>query len=128
MSRASAEFDTLRRMYVRWQLYRSQARDRRLREHKRARLKAILVESVRVDGKPVQKHIAVLGSTSIDGGDRPQFWYEVTTQLRRLSNRISPQDRERIGEAIGKKVGGRLLTKAELAKFRRRRAELLRLK
>src|SRR5438309_1274670 len=47
-------------MYVRWQLYRPQARDRRLREHndKRARLKAILVESVRVDGKPVQKHIA----------------------------------------------------------------------
>jgi hypothetical protein len=117
-------------MYVRWQLYRSQARNRSHREHndRRARLKAILVESVRVDGKPVQKHIAVLGSTSIDGGDRPQFWYEVTTQLRRLSNRISPQDRERIGEAIGKKVGGRLLTKAELAKFRRRRAELLRLK
>jgi hypothetical protein len=115
-------------MYVRWQLHRSQARSRSVREHndKRARLKAILVESVRVDGKPVQKHIVVLGSTSIDGGDRPQFWYEVTTQLRRL--RISPQDRLRIGEAIGKKVGGRLMTKGEQAKFSRRRAELLRLK
>src|SRR4029077_17627823 len=31
--RAGAEFDTLQRMYVRWQLYRPQARDRRLREH-----------------------------------------------------------------------------------------------
>jgi hypothetical protein len=87
-----------------------------------------LVESVRVDGKPVQKHIAVLGSTSIDGGDRPQFWYEVATELRRLSNRISPQDRKRIVTAISEKVGGRLMTKAEQAKFRRRRAELLRLK
>jgi hypothetical protein len=46
-----------------------------------------LVESVRVDGKPVQKHVAFLGSTSIDGADRLRFWYEVTTTLKRLSNR-----------------------------------------
>src|SRR5262245_49424717 len=117
-------------MYVRWQLYRSQARNRALRKYndKRARLKAVLVESVRIDGKPVQKHIAVLGSTSIDGSDRPRFWYEATTQLNRLSNRVSPQDRARIGEAISTKVGGRLMTKAELAKFERNRAELLRLR
>lgn len=117
-------------MFVRWQLYRSQARNRWQREHndKRARLKAILVESIRVNGKPVQKHIAFLGSTSIDGGDRPRFWYEVTTCLNRLSNRIAPQDRERIGDAISKKVGGRLMTKAELAQFERRRAEPLRLR
>jgi hypothetical protein len=31
-------------------------------DKERARLKAILVESVRVEGKPRQKHIAFLGS------------------------------------------------------------------
>jgi hypothetical protein len=114
-------------MFVRWQLYRSQARSRSHREHndKHARLKAILVESVRVDGKPRQKHVAFLGSMSLDGGDRPRFCYDVTTKLNRLSNRISSQERERIGEAISKKVGGRLLTKAELAKFERLRADIL---
>jgi hypothetical protein len=40
-------------MYVRWQQYRSKARNPRQRERndERARLRAILVESVRVDGK-----------------------------------------------------------------------------
>jgi hypothetical protein len=37
----------------------------------RARLKGVLVESVRIDGKPRQKYIEFLGSTSIDGLDRP---------------------------------------------------------
>ena len=96
-------------MFVRWQLYRSQARNRSHREHndKHARLKAILVESVRIDGKPQQKHIAFLGSTSIDGGDRPRFWYEVTTKLDRLKENVraaaielSAEDLERIGEAL----------------------------
>ena len=47
-------------MFVRWQTYRSQALWPWHAESndKRARLKAILVESVRIDGKPRQKHIA----------------------------------------------------------------------
>ena len=60
-------------MYVRWQTYRSQALNFWHAENndRRARLKAILVESARVDGKPRQKHVAFLGSiatgNSIDG-------------------------------------------------------------
>jgi|SRR5262249_8051855 len=112
-------------MFVRWQTYRSKARERWQREHndKRARLKAILVESVRVDGKPRHKHIAFLGSTSIDGSDRPRFWREVTTELNRLQ--LSSAERARIGAAIAKKVPGKLLTKAQLRKAERRRQEIM---
>src|SRR5262245_22011983 len=93
-------------MYVRWQLYQSQARDSSMRERREphARLKAILVESVRVGGRPRQRHIAFLGSVAIDGGDRRRFWYDVTTKLDRLSNRVSPDDRQRIEAAIAKRV------------------------
>jgi hypothetical protein len=116
-------------MFVRWQLYKSQARNKWQREHnnKRARLRAILVESVRADGQPRQKHVAFLGSTSIDGSDRAGFWYDVTTRLNRLGNRLSPQDRKRVGAAIAKRVGGQLLTKAQIERFDRRRAQPLRL-
>jgi hypothetical protein len=114
-------------MFVRWQLYRSQAltRHHRKRNDERARLKAVLVESVRVDGKPRQKHIAFLGSTSIDGGDRRRFWYEVTTSLDRLDNRVSPQDRKRIVAAITKRLGERPPTRAQTEQFKRDRDLLL---
>jgi hypothetical protein len=113
-------------MFVRWQLYRSQARNKHVRANRAgsARLRAVLVEAVRIDGRPRQKHVAVLGSTSIDGSDRPRFWYDVTTRLDRL--RLSRQERERIGAAIAKKVGGQLLTKAQIKQFERKRAQLLR--
>ncbi len=75
-------------MFVRWQQDRSQAVNPWHRDHNddRARLKTILVESVRVNGKPRQKHIAFLGSTTIDsiGNPSPRFWYDVTTRLNRL--------------------------------------------
>ena len=52
---------------------------------KHARINAVLVESVRVDGKPRQKHIAFLGSLSIDriGNPPDRFWYDVATRLNR---------------------------------------------
>jgi hypothetical protein len=114
-------------MYVRWQLYRSQSRNLWQREHndKRARLKAILVESVRVDGTPVQKHIAFLGSTRVDRVDRRRFWYDVMAALDRLHNRVSRQERRQISQAIARKLGSRVPTKAELRAFERERAELL---
>ena len=110
-------------MYVRWQQYRSQARDQRQRERndQRARLKATLVKNVRINGEPRQKHVAFLGSMSIDGSDRPRFWYDVTTRLARLSNRLSPAEREQIGAAIAKRVGGSLLTQAQVVEFEHRR-------
>ncbi len=65
-------------MYVRWQTYRSQALNnwRRARNDEHARLKAVLVESVRTDGKPRQKHIAFLGSFGQEGKER-QPWFAV---------------------------------------------------
>ena len=106
-------------MYVRWQRQRSRARDERQRERNdaRPRLKAVLVETVRVDGKPRQKHIAFLGSVSIDGRDIRRFWYDVTTRLDRLGNRVSAEECERIGAAIAERVGGRLMTALELEQF-----------
>jgi hypothetical protein len=111
-------------MFVRWQLYKSQAQwacnDRA------PRLKAILVESIRIDGKPRQKHVAFLGSVSLDKRRGSRFWYSVTTKLNSLGERVSPADRKRIESALAKRVEGRLLSKAELAQWDRHRAELLR--
>ena len=110
-------------MYVRWQQYRSQALNPQQRERndRRARLKATLVKNVRIDGEPRQKHVAFLGSMTIDGSDRPRFSYDVTTRLTRLGNQLSPAEREKIGAAIAKRVGGSLLTEAQVAEFEHRR-------
>jgi hypothetical protein len=112
-------------MFVRWQRYESQALNSwwAERNDRRARLKAILVESVRVDGKPRQKHVAFLGSIasddSIDGTAGKRFWRDVTQKLERLGNRVSPEERERILAAIAAKIGGRP-TEAELEQFEAR--------
>ena len=113
-------------MYVRWQLYRSQALNRRHRERNNAhaQLKAVLIESLRVDGKPRQNHIAFLGSTSIDGRDRPRFWCEVTEQLDQLHNRLTRQDRMRILASITRRLGEPPPTQAQIEAFRRDRDEL----
>ena len=114
-------------MFVRWQLYRSRARGKRQRQltDAHARLKAVLVEAVRVDGKPRQQHVAFLGSTSIDGGDRRRFWGDVTARLARLSNRVPPQDRKRIVAAIAERLGEQPPTKAQLGRWHREREQFL---
>jgi hypothetical protein len=106
-------------MYVKWQQRRSQARDERQRERNDARalLKAVLVESARIDGKPRQRHIAFLGSVSLDGRGIRRFWFDVTTRLNQLGNRVSAEERERIGAVIAERVEGRLMTAAELEQF-----------
>jgi hypothetical protein len=122
-------------MFVRWQQYRSQALNpwQRERNDRSARLKAVLVESVRVKRKPRQRHIAFLGSIELDdprmiSGDsdyarfwrrmserrKARFWRDVTLRLARLGNRVAPEDHERITAALAKKVEGRLMTAAEL--------------
>jgi len=112
-------------MFVRWQRYRSQACKpwHRERNDEHARLKAILVESVRVNGKPRQRHIAFLGSVSIaysiDGPGMRRFWYDVTLRLNRLGARVGPEDYQQITASIAKKVGGRPMTEAELEQFER---------
>jgi hypothetical protein len=127
-------------MYVRWQQYRS-SKPRWLEPDKRhASLKAILVESVRVDGKPRQKHIAFLGSIELEyvngeianagppgpwGGEtrNAYFWRDVTSRLKRLGNRVGPEDYERIVASIAAKVGGRPLSDAELEQLERKNEE-----
>jgi hypothetical protein len=114
-------------MFVRWQEYTSRAKSRRLRafrkKHGPHRLRAILVETVRIDGKPHQRYLAYLGSVQADRRDRPRFWYGVTRKLDQC--RLSREQRNRITSAIAKKIGGKVPTKAELKKFERRRAELM---
>jgi hypothetical protein len=108
-------------MFVRWQTYQSQWRGDRLR--------AVLVESVRVHGKPRQKHIAFLGSIAasddaIGGAAGKRFWRDVTSKLDRLGNHVSPEERERILASIAAKVGGRP-TDAELEQFERECEQLM---
>jgi hypothetical protein len=114
-------------MFVRWQEYRSKAQSRRLRafrkKHGQHRLRAVLVESVRIDGRPHQRYLAYLGSVQADRRDRPRFWYDLTRKLDKC--RLSREERNRIKSAIAKKIGGKVPTKAELKKFERRRAELM---
>jgi hypothetical protein len=108
-------------MFVRWQTYPSQALiPWPCVKTRRTRLRAVLVESVRVDGKPRQKHIAFLGSIANDnaiaGTAGMRFWSGVTATLKRLGNRIGAEDYERIVGSIAAKVGGRP-TEAELEQF-----------
>jgi len=74
----------------------------------RARLAAILVESVRVEGKPKQQHIAYLGGIDESELDRLDvqiwFWEWLTRQLDRLSNRVFADDRTKIEHAVMQKV------------------------
>ena len=114
-------------MFVRWQEYKSQAKSRRLRafrkKHGQHRLRAMLVETVRIDGKPHQRYLAYLGSVQADRRDRPRFWYDVTRKLDQC--RLPREERNRIKSAIAKKIGGKVPTKAALKKFERRRAKLM---
>ena len=102
-------------MFVRWQEYKSQAKSRRLRafrtKHGQHRLRAMLVETVRIDGKPHQRYLAYLGSV------------QGTRKLDQC--RLSREERNRIKSAIAKKIGGKVPTKAALKKFKRRRAKLM---
>jgi len=96
-------------MFVRWQIHRSQALDHwhcKLNDEP-ARFSAVLVETVRVDGRPRQQHIAFLGSTTVNAKDHLGFWCQVTERLDRLSNRLTPQDRKQIVAAIAKRLGRR---------------------
>jgi hypothetical protein len=101
-------FVTLRGMYIRWLVYQSHALASWKRNAVGNRLTAIVVESVRVDGKPRQRHIASLASIREREMDdvrrRCQFWEQVTHKLDRLDNRVSADDRRRIEAALAERV------------------------
>jgi hypothetical protein len=120
-------------MFVRWQQYRSKAQKSWVREWKdgHSRIKAILLESVRIDGKPRQRHIAFLGSigkaVTNRKEHRPHFWADIRQRLDHLGNRITADDRAKIEAALAKRVPP--LTASEQAEWeteQRRLARLLR--
>src|SRR5262245_42285045 len=101
-------------MYLRWQSrYRDRSKffghrlGRRVDEGDVHRA-AIIVESVRIAGKPTQRHVAYLGGITDSAiaiiHQRCWFWDEVKKRLDHLGNRMSPQDRERIEAAVATKV------------------------
>ena len=69
---------------------------------------AILGEAGRVDGKPRQEHVAYHGGITESAIEilpqRCYFWDEVTERLDQLRNRISPDERQRIENAIADRV------------------------
>ena len=100
-------------MFVRWQNSKSIAKRKwRTPPGTINRVRAVLVESVRVGGKPRQKCIAFIASyvpedrRSHHHQGKPQcgFWREVNECLDRLGNRITPADRAKIESAIADRV------------------------
>src|SRR4051794_24669147 len=88
-------------MFVRWQ--NSKTVSRRKAQGKVNRCRAVLVESVRVEGKPTQKYIAFLASYepgSRSWGQPFRFWHDALGCLDRLGNRISLEDRHPIEAAL----------------------------
>ena len=61
---------------------------------------AVLIASVRVDGKPRQRYVAYLGGFTEQGIEhvhqRCRFWDRVNEWLHALSHRLTDEDRNRI--------------------------------
>ena len=99
-------------MFVRWQQYRSQNRravkSYRKQKDETARLRAILVKAVRVDGEPRQQHIAYLASIERDRLrdiiGRVMFWRRAWQVLDRLGNRLTADERAHVELLLAKRV------------------------
>ena len=100
-------------MFVKWQ--RRRETDAYWQEQVGDLLMASLVESRRVNGKPRHKLLTYLGSIRekrAQGGPekavcQDNFWRDVARRLGRsglLGNRISPDERTKIEEALAKRV------------------------
>jgi len=116
-------------MFVRWQQAHSVDRSKHARERKdgSAKLRAILVESVRADGKPRQRHVAFLASIPRDQVSddiaRALFWDRTRQALDRLNKQITLEDRAHIEIAIAQRV--KPLSRAEQEAFERKQRTLL---
>ena len=96
-------------MFIRWMSYVTRVPRRQAQswnEYNKTRWSAVLVESVRIDGKPCQRHIACLASIrEIDGlTAQCKFWERFTRKLDSLSNRVSADERRRIEAQLVRKV------------------------
>jgi hypothetical protein len=96
-------------MFIRWQ-----KRNRRRSVYGRTdkggdvHWQAILAETRRVDGRPVQRHIAVVAAfvesqLPIDA-QRGFIWEDIDNRLDRLGNQITKAERKRIEAVIATKV------------------------
>ncbi len=114
-------------MYVRWQSRKRRRPNFGYSDQQDVHWSAVLVENKRVNGKPVQRHIAYLvGFTDSQAAIPPQrrfLWDAFRARLDRLGSRVSPQDRRRIEAALIEKIG-RPATKRQRDKFDRDRRAL----
>ena len=88
-------------MFIRWQKRRSKGGSYR---GKTTRVRAILVESVRVDGKSRQRHVAFIGSfvtEMLDVEARRDFWKAAN---ERLSIHVNDDDRSEIEAGLARRV------------------------
>jgi hypothetical protein len=125
-------------MYIRWQSRKRSGRPqfgRRYREVGKRRLevvdvhwRAILVENVRIDGKPTQRHIAYLAGFTESALAIPAqqrfIWDGIKQKLDHLGNRISPEGRRKIEAVMVAKIG-KPPTKRERDRLDRRRRQLM---
>jgi hypothetical protein len=94
-------------MHVRWQS-RKLNKNTRWRKRGDVHWRAILVENVRVDGKPTQRHIAYLGGITERNiahekpSHRIYFWSGVEQKLAVLN--FSAKERTAIMQVIAKRV------------------------
>jgi hypothetical protein len=114
-------------MFVRWQSrVRAERNDWAIREVGDITWNAILVESVRVTGKPRQNHVAYLGSFSTrqakSSAQRVYTWEHMLERLDRMN--ITPKDRKKIKAAIASKLGPRP-TKRERTAVQRNAARIM---
>jgi hypothetical protein len=113
-------------MFIRWQ-----SRPRRRAEFgygdDDTHWRVILLESVRIDGKPRQRHIAYLAGFTESAARIPAqqrfLWERIEKRLKRLGKRIPAKDHKGIMAALIKKIG-KPPTKAQRAKLDRQRAKL----
>jgi hypothetical protein len=92
-------------MFIRWQKYRSVAKWHQ-GEPPIKRVKAVLVESARIDGKPRLKHIAFIESYEEGGLDqistRSNFWRRARKRLKQL--KLTAQQRREVEAMLAKRV------------------------
>ena len=88
-------------MFIRWQKHRSGGQRYR---RETTRFRAILVESIRVDGKWRHRHVACVGSfvaETLDVEARRDFWKAAN---ERLSIYVTDDDRGEIEAALARRV------------------------
>jgi hypothetical protein len=108
-------------MFVRWVEARSISRRRKGQLN---RLRANLVECVRIDGKPRQRFIAciaTLGGERRCGSHPCVFWDMAGATLEKLN--LNPDDRRRIEDALSQRVPR--VSDDEMDEWRRGKAEFL---